>query len=579
MAYRNEQIAQYIADQGLTGNYEAIARAASQFDISAEQMGEVLGFRPEQVYEYASNIGVPLQASNQTIEAVVTDAYINQYGRAPTDAELEGGVQFLGGGGTVAGGTRNLSQSLEGYNYDVQDITAAFRQVYGRNPTQEEFVATASGLGLDRVNRDVLQFDNYQDALVNETLQNNLRANPNNPDAAYQATIRQALNQGVTVNQLARATGFGVDQIQSYAANTGLGELATYDALRAANPFRTSATVAALESDPYGGRFATVNPYTDQGINLSQTRAGDFIQYTSPVTQQPLTVRFEGGRLTVQSGDQVVQGENAAQAIGRSLAAGTLTQPEYDQLVQDLRGARSMTEVYDAFSRPQAQVVLDPTYGFQIGQGKTLDEAMANAAPIQNLVNQVNLGVMPGVSQIQQLARAQGVDYAYTPEMFGMQANAQGGFDFGATPRFSTYQTQNQIVTDQNRAQQLQNLVSQITQQYGQVYDLPTPLTGGYYSERGFEPSFTPMGTAPTFRSGVAGYVPQEVLPQGFQFGTQQVVAPSPVFTPGEFDMGQFSREVQNAVAAQMNTNQIIGYTQSGEPIFAPAATNTGGGS
>ena len=572
MATTSENIVNFLqANPGMSD--VQIAAAMQQYGVTPQMVAEATGGNLADIQNrYTTALG-------QQIEQMTRDVYAEQYGRAPTAAELAAAKQYVAGGGTQQQAREVLTRTLEGYNYDVQDITAAFRQVYGRNPTQDEFLRTASGLGLESVNRDVLQFDSYQDALVNEVLANNIAANPNNLDAAYKQTIQQAINSGVTVDQLARSTGFSVDQIQNAAATYGLGNLQTYEALRAANPFRTSATVAALESDPYGGRFATVNPYTQEGINLSRTRAGDFIQYTSPVTQQPMTVRFENGQLVVQSGEDVLQGDNATMAIGRSLAAGTLTPTEYDQMMRDLRGAKSMTEVYDAFAKPQAQVVLDPTYGFQIGQGKTLDEAMANAAPIQALVNQVNLGVMPGVSQIQQLAQAQGVPYVYTPQMFGMQANAQGGFDFGAAPAFSTLYTEANRVTPENFQQNLNNLVSQITRSYGAPMDIRTPLSGGYYSERGFEPTFTPMGTEPTFRSGVAGYVPQAALPQGFQFGTGQVNAITPVFTPGEFDMGQFSKEVQNAVAAQMNTNQIVGYTQEGAPIFAPASTNTGGGS
>lgn len=576
MVFEDEVIRNYITSQGIGQNPDAIAYAAQVHNIPAEQLARVLNVETSAVRDYAESRGYEIPTQTEVFTQTINDAYANQYGREPTDAEFQNAVNFLQTGQGSEAGVRNLNLSLEGYNYDVQDITSAFRQVYGRNPTQDEFVRTASSLGLDRVNRDVLQFDNYQDALVNEFLQNELRTNPNNPDAAYQNTIRNALSQGITVDQLSRSTGFGVDQIQSYAANTGLGELATYDALRAANPFRTSATVAALESDPYGGRFATVNPYTPEGINLSQTRAGDFIQYTSPITQQPLTVRFENGQLTVREGENVIVGDNATQAIARSFAAGTLTQPEYDQMVRDLRSARSMTEVYDAFAKPQAQVVLDPTYGFQTGQGKTLAEAQQNAIPIQNLVNQVNLGVMPGVQTIQELARQQGVNYVYTPEMFGMQPNAQGGFDFSATPRFSTYATQENQVTPQNFSQNLSNLVSQITQQFGQPMDIYTPLSGGYYSERGFEPSFTPIGTAPTFRSGVAGYVPQSELPQGFQFGVNQVIAPAPTFEPGPFNPVYATGTGMQP--ADIANQPIIGYTAAGQPIYgAPSTLDSGG--
>lgn len=585
--FTDQDIKDYISQAGLTGNYAAIAQEAARAGVSAEQMGRVLGFNASDVYAFGTNAGVNLPASNATKEAVVTDVYINQLGRAPTNAEIENGVKMLTGGMSQEKGSQMAQRSLEGYNYDVQDITSAFRQVYGRNPTQEEFVTTAEGLGLGRVNRNVLQFDNYQDALVNEFLQNELRANPNNPDAAYQNTIRQALRDGVTVDQLSRSTGFGADVIQNYASANQLGNLQTYDALRAANPFRTSATMAAFESDPYGGRFATVNPYTQEGINLSQTRAGDFIQYTSPITQQPLTIRFENGKLTVQAGQDIVQDQNAAQTIARSFATGTLTQPEYDQMVRDLQSAKSMTEVYDAFSKPQAQVVMDPKYGFQVGQGKTLAEAMTNAQPIQNLLNQVNLGVMPGVSVIQELAKAQGVPYVYTPEMFGMQANERGGFDFGAAPAFSTLQTPEQVVTRENQAKQLQNLVDQITGRFGQAMDVRTPLSGGFYSERGFEPTYMPIGVdmavmrtegsqggpitpSPMFRSGVAGYIPESALPQGFQFGTNQVVVPTPVFEPGPFT----PPSTGTTPPVGFTSNPIIGYAANGAPIYAPAAVS-----
>lgn len=576
IVYSDQEVRDFINNTGISGNYAEIARQADINNVPAEQLSRVLGFSTETVNNYAKGLGYDLPEADQLYEDVITQAYNNQFGRNPTDAEITEAVNFLNTGAGSVAGSRALNVSLEGYNYDVQDITSAFRQVYGRNPTQDEFVRTASSLGLDRVNRNVLQFDNYQDALVNEFLQNELRTNPNNPDAAYQNTIRNALNQGITVDQLSRSTGFGMDVIQNYAAANQLGQLQTYEALRAANPFRTSATVAALESDPFGGRFATVNPYTPEGINLSQTRAGDFIQYTSPISQQPLTVRFENGQLTVREGENVIVGDNATQAIARSFAAGTLTQPEYDQMVRDLRSARSMTEVYDAFAKPQAQVVLDPTYGFQTGQGKTLAEAQQNAVPIQNLLNQVNLGVMPGVSVIQELARAQNIPYVYTPEMFGMQANQRGGFDFSATPRFSTLATEQNRVTPQNFNQQLTQLVQQITGQFGEPMDIYTPLSGGYYSERGFEPSFTPIGTAPTFRSGVAGYVPQTELPRGFQFGVNQVAAQVPTFEPGPFNPVYAAGT--GPQPGDLTNQPIIGYTAAGQPIYgAPSTLESGG--
>ena len=126
-----------------------------------------------------------------------------------------------------------------------------------------------------------------------------------------------------------------------------------------------------------------------------------------------------------------------------------------------------------------------------------------------------------------------------------------------------------------------------------------TPLTGQYYSESGLQPSFTdpsartlqplinpatissavdkflatqipttapttapiaPVATTPstTFRSGVAGYIPQSALPTGFQFGTPLVNAAPQTYQPGAFQ------------PADVTTGGFItGFNANQQPIYS----------
>ena len=117
-------------------------------------------------------------------------------------------------------------------------------------------------------------------------------------------------------------------------------------------------------------------------------------------------------------------------------------------------------------------------------------------------------------------AQRQGVDYAFGPEAY------QG---------YNTMMTENDVVTDANFRNRVNQVLQNLYGRFGQENTLQTPLTGSYYSERGLESRYTPLGVAgnPVFRSGVAGYTP--TLPTGFQFGIPPVNAVVPQFIPGEF--------------------------------------------
>jgi len=113
-------------------------------------------------------------------------------------------------------------------------------------------------------------------------------------------------------------------------------------------------------------------------------------------------------------------------------------------------------------------------------------------------------------------------------------------------------------------------------------------MPGGFYSERGFEPTFVPFGTVseegvpePQFRSGVFGYTGQ--IPTGFQFG----VPPAPqgqgganFFQPGQFNPNAFSYDAMGR--ALNEAGMPIEGGVGGSPTFAdlsqfPGVTIQGG--
>jgi hypothetical protein len=215
-----------------------------------------------------------------------------------------------------------------------------------------------------------------------------------------------------------------------------------------------------------------------------------------------------------------------------------MNQTDYNNLYNDLRDARSMDQVYEALNRPRAQVVVDALYGFQAGEGKTLEEAQTEAGIRTPYIQQ--FGYYPSNMAVADVLQRAGVDYAFGP---------------GAYAGYDTMTRQANVVTPQNLNQQVGRLINQI---YGQADFVPTPITPGYYSERGFEPTYTPLGTAPTFRSGVAGYVQPSFTPTGFEFGVTPAMVPNPQLTP-----------VATFIPGRFDPN-ATGYDAQGNPIFTP---------
>jgi len=205
---------------------------------------------------------------------------------------------------------------------------------------------------------------------------------------------------------------------------------------------KLSANVAALESDPFAGRYANVNPYGTYDVltgttkldsalpNISQNVQGNSVQFISPVTQQPITTSFVNGKLVVKEGQNTLTGEQAQAAINLALNTGALTGTEYKNLTGALANAKSMDDVYAAFSTPQAVTALDPNYGFQLGVGKTLAQAQANSTGVQALVDQIaaqNGGNLPSNFSVANLATTQNVPFQFNQGVYNKSYTTDAG--------------------------------------------------------------------------------------------------------------------------------------------------------
>jgi hypothetical protein len=221
-----------------------------------------------------------------------------------------------------------------------------------------------------------------------------------------------------------------------------------------------------------------------------------------------------------------------------------MTQADYNTLVTDLTQAKNANDMYAAFNKPQGQVVIDAVYGQQTGEAKTLAAAQAEAAQRQAVLNATNKDYYQGNMQLADAYRAAGLSYPFGQE-------AYTGYD--------TRVDQSNVINQQNFGKKINELVSGITKQFGQPTDLATPLTGQYYSETGLQPGYTPVGTpGTTFRSGVAGYMPQAQLPTGFNFGSAPVNATVQQYRPGAFQP-----------AGVTTGGFITGYNADGTPIYS----------
>jgi len=364
--YTDQLVKEYIDREfkGLTGDalYTAVANEAAKQGVPAEQIGRVLGFNVADVNQYATNVGKPLVAEQKALDTVIDYAYNTQFGRDATAQEKTEAVNYLTGGGTFT----NQQNSVRGTGILNQSLE-------GYNYDTQSIIS------------------------------------------GYRSALGRNPTQTEYVSEMAK---LGYDPFNASVLGTAKN---------------LSANVAALESDPFAGRYANVNPYgvydpTTQTYkldttlpNISQNVQGNSVQFISPVTQRPITTSFVDGKLVVKDGVDTLTGEQAQSAINLALNTGALTNTEYKNLTNSLATAKSMDDVYAAFGTPQAVAALDPNYGFQLGVGKTLEQAQANSVGVQALVDQAATAAgnrLPANFSVGNLATTANVPFQFGQETY-----------------------------------------------------------------------------------------------------------------------------------------------------------------
>jgi hypothetical protein len=386
-------------------------------------------------------------------------------------------------------------------------LTGVYRDQLGRAPDEGGMTfytkeLTSGAKTVDDVIREInqsIEGQNFDTQLVTSEYRTELGRNPEQEGYAYWMSRLQS-DPTLNSNNLEAF-------IRGGAAGTDVQRLGT-------TPDQYLEIISnALEADPYGGRYATNSIYDVAQGGPDSLQA----QFVTPVTMRPVNSTYDAktGQFITTAGPDILDENRIANAIKIATNSGALSVQDAQTLMNDLSTSKTMEETYAALSRPKAGVVVDQLFGMQLGEDADITKARAEA-----------------------LKRAKALpDPGYTPSylMFGdemVRQNITNPFApnvYTASTRFNP----ETVVTPENFPGLLANTVNR---SFAGSNFVPTPMTPQFYSERGLEQGFIPFDAkgAPTFRSGVAGYIPN--LPVGFQFGAPVVQAPIDTFLPGQFD-------------------------------------------
>jgi hypothetical protein len=306
----------------------------------------------------ATDIAKALSTSAEA-KANVSQIFQQQLGREAEQSAVDFYTQALAGGQSAADISKSIAQSKEGQKMDKQAAASAYRQALGRNPEPEGlqyWLSTAQAYGL-----------------TSEELINNIQA----------AAIKE---QGI--RGLAPGTKF------------------------------TDLTLASLESDPLAGYYSDFDMYDIAPDAENVSMIGDRpAQFTTAVTRAPVVTTYKDGVFTSAPGKDMLNTPHAQAAINVARANGTLSEADYQTFRADLDKAVTADDVRAAYSKPQARVVIDAIQGQQIGEGKTLADAQAEAAQRQPILSGMDQGYYLSNAALTDAYKAAGVsipaDYSF----------------------------------------------------------------------------------------------------------------------------------------------------------------------
>ena len=309
----------------------------------------------------------------------VAQIYAEQLGRAPDAAGLAYyAEQIASGAKTPQQVAAEIDRSTEGYNYDTQNVVSAYRSNFGRDPDQ-------AGL-------------QYYMGQEDSNLQTSEQ-------------IADAIKAG--------ASGSDVQALK----NNPQGFL--------------NITSEALRADPYAGGYAVDNPYIfDADLakarpNVSQTAAGQYIQFVNPITQRPSYTGYTpDGQFKVFAGNDVLQPDRVRQAVNLATQSGALSQADANRILTAVSSPEQFRKItgnpdpnantlYALLSEPKAAVVLD-SLGVQIGENADRSLAMAESAARQNIVDRARettgQDINPSTLLQADIAKEMGVKFPFTQQ-------------------------------------------------------------------------------------------------------------------------------------------------------------------
>jgi hypothetical protein len=516
MAYSDAQVAQALAES-----------VAQGFSVEQSIQGGI------------QNYGISPEQANRAAAQYISTS------QTGSNASAGSILSALNSGSSVQQVQNQLNQSQQGQNFDTQALTSIYRQTVGRNPTQDEFqyfqsLGQSQGLSADQL-RSIVQSAasvERQQRGITQDFTNltsaDFEADPFGGRFGTQSIYGLPAN-AVNVSNIDGRQAQFVNPITQLAVisnftNKGAGTTNEFTDAQVAAYLRDNAfsnpaqvnqaiTMFGIEADQLG-RASTLLAKNDPSVNAA-TQA-----YAAAIAANPAQAAANAAAVTAGTsytsapGVETLSVPRVTEAVNRAFQAGSLTNAEYSQIVNSLSRATNPADIRNILATPQGSVVIDAAYGQQTGEDNSLTNALSEARLRQAALSAQDPGYYQASDELGRAYQAAGLNYPFMSDTY--QAN--------------TMMTQPNAVNQQNFNQQVNQLLSSLGQQFGGAETMRTPQTGQYYSETGLQPGFTPFGTqGTTFRSGVAGYVPQAELPTQFQFGAAPVNATFQQYRPGAF--------------------------------------------
>jgi hypothetical protein len=356
-------------------------------DLAASDEAKALSSKSSSSSSSSKSSSSSSKSSSKTSAATTTDptegaltkAYQEQLGRVPDAKGLEFySNEIKSGKKTIDDVIKELDRSTEGYNYDTQNVVSAYRKNFGRDPDQAGFQ----------------YYMGKEDADLTLSQQ-------------FSNVIKGA------------ASGKDIEAVQK-------------------NPEGFLKFVGdSLRADPYAGGYAVDNPYiydtaTAKGRpNVSQTQAGQYIQFVNPITERPSYSGYTpDGSMKVFAGNDVLQADRVRQAVNLATQSGALTQQDATRILSAISSPEKFREItgntdptantlYALLRDPKATVMIN-ALGIQVGEDADASLAMAETAARQKIVDrakQVTGGdVNPSTLTQADVAKELGIKFPFTQE-------------------------------------------------------------------------------------------------------------------------------------------------------------------